>query len=188
MSDTESEVGEMENELSRWASFTRPISALILWILNQMEGKGPYFEEGTTQRDDQQREKISLYFHAGFFHRLKLYFPIVLIISAVAILDRCGGMVLSLQGYGLIMDGFGAIVLAVGLFRGVDGIIVDTPKVERGAAYGGSTIYEPKQLSSTVRKTVDGILGGTFLFIGFSVQLYAVSGLPYSICQPIYWF
>jgi len=183
MSESDSELQEMKEQQPRLVILTKPISAAILWFLHRMQGGEPLFEQGTRSTDNEKREIIRLYFHAAFSNRMKLYFPLLVTVLGLAAYDSCRVGILPLQGYGLILDGLGAIIIAIGLFRGVDGILRDSPRKSYASKFSVSYVYfSPKPLTSTVNNTIDGLFGSSFLFIGFSVQLYAISNLTLSLC------
>ena len=158
-----------------------PLSIAVLKVLRWFEPDSGYFGHIVTDRwsIETRRKIIRFYFYAAISDRFTRYAPILIGILLTLSLDKCGlvGLSLPLQAYGLIFDGVGAVILAVGLFRGPDGILRDTPRQSTGAAFGGETYYNPKPLSATVRNTVDGVFGGGFLVLGFSIQFLAVTGL-----------
>lgn len=179
MPDEEDDLSEMT--LSTGGRVLRPLSRAILSALRWFESGGSYFDKSITQNEEKetQRRKIGLYFQSAFAERFLFYAPFAILILVTLTLDRCWlvSFFFPLQAYGLLFDGVGAVILAVGLFRGPDGMLRDTPLVSTGAVYGGDTYYYPKPLSATVRNTVDGVFGGLFLVTGFSIQFMAVTGL-----------
>lgn len=174
-----------EFELSAPQKLTKPISVAVLGILNKLGSKSSYFPKGTNRKEEEniQREKLRKYFHAAFYDRSKFYLPPFVLIIVLAIVDGCFGLFgLHLQAYGLLLDALGAVIIALGLFRGLSEIKRDAPSYSTGAQYGGTMYWEPEALSATVRDTVNGIYGTTFLFIGFSIQFIAISGITIGAC------
>jgi len=82
----------------------------------------------------------------------------------------------NLQIYGLFADIVGAVAVALGLFRGRQGIMTDTETM--GSRMGGG--LDPNSLRNTVASTIDGVFGALILVTGFSLQL-----IFFVIQQPI---
>ena len=159
-----------------WKFVLLQLSNKILTILDKFDSEEPYFD---FEVQTNERDKIRLFFFAGFINRSKIYIPIYTILLIIVALDiqNLISFAINLQIYGLMLDIVGAIAVALGLFRGVEGIKRDTDTRSIGAIYGGRTWKDKKSLSAVVRKTMDGAWGTIFLFSGFSVQIIAVSGL-----------
>jgi hypothetical protein len=80
--------------------------------------------------------------------------------------------------YGLLLNGFGTLVLAAGLLRRTAGLERDTYTRNQlyGATFGQPKgippyVHDKKSLSAEVRKTVDTAYGILFLAVGFSIQM-----------------
>jgi len=105
-----------------------------------------------------ETEKIRLFFFKGVIDRSKYYFPLYLSVVGLVILNGVGvlNFSLPLQIYGLVLEGIGAVVIALGLFRGVKEIERDSATHSTGAVFGGNVWKDNSSLSAVVRKTVDG--------------------------------
>jgi len=179
-SNTEITVGEKESQEEATLSFPRWKLALfitarkILNILDRFDSDEPYYEFSVKPGE---KEKIRLFFFAGFLDRSKWYFPVYSLLMAAIIMEilNIHNLNIHLQIYGLVLDCFGAIIVALGLFRGIEGINRDTSTAFIGGSYGGQAAKNTKELSAIVRKTVDGAWGTVFLLSGFLIQIIAVS-------------
>jgi hypothetical protein len=188
MSDDETD----EVVLSRGAKITRPLSLIVLWLLNKIESDKEYFDVAI-ESGEQNRKEVRKYFHAAFYDRSRWYLPtfmtVIILLSVEVFMTVSSGSSLlgygiisysfPLQSYGLLLDAAGAIIIALGLFRGIKGIQRDTySQYASGATYGTPRLeIQPAPLSSTVRSTVDGFYGTLFLSIGFTIQFIAVSNI-----------
>lgn len=170
-----------EMELPRRTWLTRPLSLTVLKMMSTFESNREYFDTPISDDDSdaEEKDKVRIYFHYAFYDRSRWYaVPFIGVVIALT-LDTCGILMtgLPLQAYGLALDAVGALIIASGLFRGVNGILIDTPEQKVGMINGGYSWFEPGPLSSTVRSTVDGIYGAVFLFLGFTLQFLAVANI-----------
>lgn len=180
MSENESE----EIEIPRGAKITLPLSLLVLWLLNRIESNKSYFNMAIKEGGE-NRNKVRKYFHAAFYDRSRWYLSIGIITVILFSVDEClvvpvlpplvdCGILpfgLPLQSYGLMLDAIGAVIIAMGLFRGIKGLQRDTPSRYAGGAILRGPVLEmqPGPLSSTVRSTVDGFYGTLFLVSRYSL-------------------
>ena len=179
---TEITVGEKEHQdettlsFSVWkASFLR-LSNLLLTALSVFDSEESYYD---FQVKPTESDKIRLFFFAGLLDRSKRYLPIYALLLFLFTSDVFNWLTIStnLQIYGLVLDVFGAVFLAVGLLRGARGIERDTSSTSTGAQLSGSTWKNNGSLSAVVRNTVDGGWGTLFLISGFVIQIMAVSSI-----------
>lgn len=188
MSENESE----EIEISSRVKFIRPLSCFVLWILNRVQSNKNYFDVAIKEGEE-SRNMVRKYFHAAFYDRSRWYLPILFAILVLLSVDACVVVPilpalfnceilpfsLPLQSYGLMLDATGAVIIALGLFRGIKGLQTDTPSQYAGGATYGGTVLEmkPGPISSTVRSTVDGFYGTLFLVLGFLIQIVTISNI-----------
>jgi hypothetical protein len=171
--ESDSDVEDMA--MPEFARLTRPLSSAVLGFLDWKESPSAYHE---TTVEPGENEKTAKYFHTAFYYRTRFYLPLFILITGVAVLDATGAIRFTIekQAYGLLLDFFGAIFIASGLFRGVEGIQRDTPMRDPSARYEGSNPwYSPASLTSSARDTVDALYGATYLITGFLLQLLAVA-------------
>lgn len=161
-------------ELSPGARRLRPISKRVLGFLRWCDSPDTYFGQGVSEAADEEEKvnTVNMYFYASFFDRLKSYSALSFIVfGTLVIIDFVTIHDFPHQAYGLAFDCIGAIILALGLFRGQREILRDS---KSGDGFKGPGGYNPEQLSATTRNTVDGFLGGMFLVGGFMIQLPAM--------------
>lgn len=167
-----------EKALPIWERLSRIFSFPTWVILCLLDSGGGYFDKSVRSSDDQetQRMKIRLYFYYYFYRRFVVWGTLGSLMLSLSLIGDLfvAGVSLPLQAYGLLFDAFGALILAVGLFRGPNEIKRDTPRESTGAVAGGDVYYNSVPLSATVQDTVDGVFGGTLLVFGFSIQFISV--------------
>lgn len=159
-----------------------PIIEKLLDILDLLEMDEPYYDDKTIYRGE--TEKVRPFFAAAIADRLKWYLlSIILVLGATAGLIYQYSDINTLQVSGLLLDLSGAVILGVGLIRTETGIERDAKYVATNTAgevfnVGGEEKHRNKldlvSVSSEARDTVDAIVGVSFLFVGFTLQLLAI--------------
>jgi hypothetical protein len=153
----------------------------VLRLLSIFESNREYFDTAISNKDSEveKKDKVALYFHYAFYDRSRWYAVPFIAFMIVLAMDSCGVWMIGLpfQAYGLALDAGGALIIARGLYRGVNGILNDTPKKTAGMVFGSALWFEPGPLSATIRSTVDGIYGAFFLSLGFTIQFLAVADI-----------
>lgn len=149
----------------------------LLNLLERFDSKNPYFEIEVTPGET---DKVRLFFFRGFIRRSK-YYLLIFIVFVIALwsdITNQSPFNLNLQVYGLLLDCFGAVLIASGLFRGVEGIERDAQTRSAGLVFASTTVWKDnKSLSAVVRNTVDGFWGMVYLVSGFSVQIMAIMAI-----------
>lgn len=160
-------------ELSKIQYLALLITTHVLDFFRRLEPDEPYYE---FEVKPGETEKVRLFVFGAFQDRAKWFLPLYGGILLGAVLrPEVWGIQIGLQSYGLILDIFGATMLALGLFRGVSGISRDTDTISTGAVLGGSSWYDRDSLSAVARNTIDGGFGAFYLISGFVLQIIAIT-------------
>jgi len=165
----------------------RSVPTTFLRAFRLWESTGSYFEDEESQglirsagEEDEEgldrKELVRICFLRAFYDRFTTW--AALAIALIALLYGATLLTqnpINIQSVGLILDITGAVILASGLLRGVEGILRDTPLHTQSAIMGYSSGYSGKELSATVRDTIDGLFGVSYLIVGFMLQIIAVT-------------
>jgi len=129
-------------------------------------------DSGKIKDYNQKKKEVKEAFLDMFYYRAHWIFLLGITVSFILLLDHlCGGLSNPIL-YGLGLDGIGALTLSLAVVRGRAGIARDTSE------YGGRLVSDTtpaldrEELLAESANTIDGMLGGTLLIIGFAIQYY----------------
>ncbi|QLK24880.1 hypothetical protein HYG81_12255 [Natrinema zhouii] len=157
--------------------FTYIVSAILFNYLTYRE-----VASRSSPTEGAEGRSIMGRFQYWFYFRSKAYIAIVLVL--IVLLQAYEAFfyhkTVKLQLYGLVFDMVGAIVVARGLFRGYGGYLTDAnispPEIRNTNMHGikRPTDREINSLDSEIRASIDALLGGLLLVVGFSIQIFSI--------------